>query len=441
MQQKVQNYIDKQDLLTSRAKIIVGVSGGTDSVVMLHILQKLGYDCIVAHCNFHLRKKESDRDEIFVRNLAKEMKLACSVIDFETIKFAKTHKISIEMAARKLRYDWFDEMLKKHDAKAIVVAHNADDNVETLLMNLVRGTGIKGLTAIPPKNGFVVRPLLSCSRTEIENYLIKNGLNFVEDSTNASSDFKRNKFRNEIIPLLEEINPAVRQTIYRAIDHFVGTNAIYQQAIEKIKSEIVQFTEKGFTIDIEKLQSKLQTQTVLYEILFPLGFHPDVIEQINSSLNSESGKLFYSESHSLLKDRKFMIINSVNQTEEHVFSIPKEKNEVFQPLHLRISRFDLYPDFIISKVSYCIQIDEEKIQYPLTLRHWSEGDTFYPFGMKHRKKVSDFFTDQKMNLFDKRQCWLLLSGEEIVWIIGKRIDNRFRISDETKKLIQIELIQ
>ena len=441
MQQKVQNYIEKQGLLLPGAKIIVGVSGGTDSVVMLHILQKLGYKCIIAHCNFHLRTNESDRDEIFVRNLADEMKLACLVIEFETIKFAGKHKISIEMAARKLRYEWFDEMLRKHEAQAIAIAHNADDNIETLLMNLVRGTGIKGLTGIPVKNGFVVRPLLSCSRNEIENYLIENGLNFVEDSTNASSDYKRNKFRNEIIPLLEEINPSVRQSLYQTIDRFAGINSIYQQSIEKIKSEIVQITEKGFTIDIEKLQKQLQTQTVLYEILFPYGFHTAVIEQINCSLNSESGKLFHSESHSLLKDRKFLIINPIIQNDKQVFSISKETNELFQPLHLKISRFDLYQDFIVSKISNCIQIDEKKIQYPLTLRHWNEGDTFYPFGMNQRKKVSDFFTDKKMNLFDKKQCWLLLSGEDIVWIVGKRIDNRFRVTDKTNKIIQIEIIQ
>ncbi|HRZ98461.1 MAG TPA: tRNA lysidine(34) synthetase TilS, partial [Paludibacter sp.] len=349
MQQKVQKYIEKHSLLTPSAKIIVGVSGGTDSVVLLHLLQKLGYDCIVAHCNFHLRMDESDRDEAFVRSLANSMKLPCYIIDFNTVEYSGKHKLSIEMAARELRYNWFSELLKNQGAEAIAVAHHADDSIETMLMNLVRGTGIRGLSGIPVKNGCVVRPLLCCSRNEIENYLIENGLDHIEDSTNATSDYTRNKFRNEILPLLEEINPSVRQTFYQTIDRFEGIQAIYQQSLEKINSELVHNTINGVEINIEKLKSQAHVATILYEILFPYGFHPAVIEQIEGHLDSEPGKLFYSESHRLLKDRKCLIINANTQSNNNIYTISQKNSEIFEPIHLKISRFDRHPDFAISK--------------------------------------------------------------------------------------------
>lgn len=440
MQQKVQKYIEKHSLLTPSAKIIVGVSGGTDSVVLLHLLQKLGYNCIVAHCNFHLRMDESDRDEAFVRSLANSMKLPCYIIDFNTVEYSGKHKLSIEMAARELRYNWFSELLKNQGAEAIAVAHHADDSIETMLMNLVRGTGIRGLSGIPVKNGCVVRPLLCCSRNEIENYLIENGLDHIEDSTNATSDYTRNKFRNEILPLLEEINPSVRQTFYQTIDRFEGIQAIYQQSLEKINSELVHNTINGVEINIEKLKSQAHVATILYEILFPFGFHPAVIEQIEGHLDSEPGKLFYSESHRLLKDRKCLIINANTQSNNNIYTISQENSEIFEPIHLKISRFDRHPDFAISKENNCVHLDVEKLDFPLTLRRWNEGDNFIPFGMEQRKKVSDFFIDLKLSLIEKERSWLLLSNTEIVWIIGKRIDNRFRVSDKSKKILQIELL-
>lgn len=439
MQQKVQNFIDKYGLLPNGAKIIVGVSGGADSVVLLHLLHNLGYNCIIAHCNFHLRMEESDRDELFVRKLAQHLNINCQVIDFNTIEYASLHKISIEMAARELRYKWFEELRQHYNADAIAVAHHSDDSIETMLMNLVRGTGIRGLIGIPSKNGFIVRPLLCCSRNEIENYLTENNLEHVEDSTNNSNDYTRNKFRNEIIPLLEIVNPSVRQTLSQTIQRFEGVLSIYQQSIDIISNEIVHKSGSNVLIDIEKLLKQEHISTILYEILYPFGFHSSVIEQIERSIYSESGKIFYSETHSLLKDRNYLIINANEEFSNDSYILSREDEEILVPVHLKITRFDRNSDFQISKNSNCIHIDENKLKYPLYLRHWNEGDYFYPFGMNQRKKLSDFFTDQKMNIFEKKQCWLLTSEQDIVWIMGIRIDNRFRITESTTNILQIEI--
>lgn len=439
MQQKVQNYIDNNNLLPKGAKIIVGVSGGADSVVLLHLLHNIGYNCIIAHCNFHLRMDESDRDELFVRKLAQHLNINCQVIDFNTIEYASLHKISIEMAARELRYKWFDQLRQHYNADAIAVAHHSDDSIETMLMNLVRGTGIRGLTGIPSKNGFIVRPLLCCSRNEIENYLTEYSLEHVEDSTNNSNDYTRNKFRNEIIPLLEIVNPSVRQTLSQTIQRFEGVLSIYQQSIDKISNEIVHKSGLNVLIDIDKLLKQEHISTILYEILYPFGFHSSVIEQIEKSIYSESGKIFYSETHSLLKDRNYLIINANEEFSNDSYILSREDEEILSPIHLKISRFDRNSDFQISKNNNCIHIDENKLKYPLNIRHWNEGDYFYPFGMKQRKKLSDFFTDQKMNIFEKKKCWLLTSGQDIVWIMGTRIDNRFRITESTTNILQIEI--
>ncbi|MDO9154591.1 MAG: tRNA lysidine(34) synthetase TilS [Paludibacter sp.] len=439
MQKKVQDYIKKHDLLSSGTKVIVGVSGGTDSVVLLHILHNLGYDCIVAHCNFHLRMDDSKRDEEFVRNLATSMKIKYYSIEFKTFEYAKEHKISVEMAARELRYAWFNQLFEKQGAQAIAVAHHADDNIETMLMNLVRGTGIRGLSGIPYRNGQVVRPLLCCSRTEIENYMIENNLDHVEDTTNANSDYTRNKFRNEVLPLLEEINPSVRQTLYNTIERFEGIQTIYEQSLYRINREVVHITDDGLKIDIEILKKQPHIPIVLYEILFPLGFHPAVIKQVEKHLDSEPGRTFYSPSHRLLKDRKYLIINANIELSNTTFTISHEIMEIFQPIHLKFSRRDRHPELQISKEANCIHIDADVLQFPLTLRRWNKGDTFYPFGMQKHKKLSDFFIDEKMSRIDKEQCWILLSGDEIVWIVGKRIDNRFRVTEDTKIIFQVEL--
>jgi tRNA(Ile)-lysidine synthase len=439
MQEKVQTYILKHQLLELGKPVIVGMSGGPDSVALLHILLSLGYECIVAHCNFHLRSNESDRDELFVRNQVKALKIQGYFIDFETTEYAEKHKISIEMAARDLRYNWFYNLLEKLDAQAIAVAHHADDSIETMLMNLVRGTGLKGLTGISPRNNKVVRPLLCASRLEIETYLIEKNLSFIEDSSNSSLEYQRNRFRHQVLPLLEEINPSVRQTLYHALQHFEGNLAVYQQAIEKIENEIVVHEFGSIKIDIELLKKQIHISTILFELLYPFGFGNALIEQIIEQLDGESGRLFYSDTHRLLKDRKYLIIHKISSFSKDIFRITEHETLLEQPIHLKISKKKKTADFILLKNLKHIQVDASKINFPLLLRKWEAGDSFYPFGMNRQKKLSDYFIDNKFSMFEKEQTWLLVSGNDIVWIVGKRLDNRFRITEDTIDILEFEI--
>jgi tRNA(Ile)-lysidine synthase len=436
MQQKVQTYIENQQLLTRKARVIVGVSGGTDSMVLLHVLVSLGYDCVIAHCNFHLRMEESDRDEEFVRYLAKYMMLPYYKVDFDTTNYADEHGISIEMAARDLRYNWFYELLQTLDAQAIAVAHHADDSIETMLMNLVRGTGLRGLTGIQPRNNKVVRPLLCCTRLELETYLVVHDLEHVEDSTNATIDYQRNKFRNEVLPLLEEINPSVRQTLYDTRERFEGSVAIYQQAIERIEERVVEKTGGLIKMNIGQIKQQVHIPTVMYELLYPFGFSPALIEQITVNLDAESGKIFYSDTYRLLKDRKYLIISPKEESSVDEYYITLPDAEITQPFRMRISTLAVTNGFHVSITPNCIHVDASKLTFPLQLRRWREGDTFSPFGMKQRKKVSDFFIDNKLSLIEKEQSWLLISGNDIVWIVGQRMDNRFRVTEETKEVVE-----
>ena len=439
MQQKVQTYIQNHHLLTQKGRIIVGVSGGTDSVVLLHVLISLGYDCVIAHCNFHLRMDESDRDELFVRELAMELKVPYYSVDFETTKYAEDHKISIEMAARDLRYAWFYELLFNHDAQAIAVAHHADDSIETMLMNLVRGTGLKGLTGIQPRNHKVVRPLLCCNRLELETYLVRFDLDHIEDSTNASVDYQRNKFRNEVLPLLAEINPSVRQTLYDSLDRFEGIWAIYQQAIDTMKQLIVRNEPGLVKMDIDAIKKQEHIPTLMYELLHTYGFGPAVIEQVTSQLDGESGKVFFSETYRLVKDRKYLLIIKIEDNPVDDFIIAENETVIEFPFLLRINKQPVTPDFEVSKEINRIHVDASRLTYPLVLRRWKEGDTFFPFGMKQRKKVSDFFIDNKLSLFEKEHSWILTSNNEIVWIVGQRLDNRYCVTKQTKEVIEFKI--
>ena len=436
---KVQNYIRQHKLLTTNARVIVGVSGGADSVVLLHILLSLGYDCVIAHCNFHLRMEESNRDEEFVRKLSKSLHLPFYNIDFETTKYAKEHHKSIEMAARDLRYEWFYQLVEKLDAQAIAVAHHADDSIETMLMNLVRGTGLRGLTGIAARNEKVIRPLLCCTREEIETYIIGHDLENITDSTNATLDYQRNKFRNIVLPLLEEINPSVRQTLYNSLERFEGTLAIYDQAIGNIRDKVLISENDLVKLKIAELQKQVDVPTVLYELLQPYGFGKAVLEQITKHLEGESGKLFYSDTHRLLKDRDYLIINKIESASNEEYFITENKTEITIPFLLKISKIKLNSDFRVSKEKNCIHVDASRLSFPLQLRRWNEGDSFFPFGMNKRKKISDFFIDNKLTIIEKEQSWLLLSGDEIVWVVGQRMDNRYRVTDETTDVFQFTI--
>ena len=439
MQQKVQTYIEKQQLLTMKEPIIVGISGGTDSVVLLHILMSLGYTCIVAHCNFHLRMEESTRDENFVRNLASSYSIPYYLIDFETIKYAEEHKISIEMAARDLRYKWFNELMEKHHAQSIAVAHHADDSIETMLMNLVRGTGLRGLTGIRPRNNNVVRPLLCCTREELENYLVEHRLEHVQDSSNQENKFTRNQFRNKLMPLLSEINPSARENLYKTMANLERNYAIYEQAISEIKKTIIENHGTEIRLNIDRINEQTHIQTVLFELLSPYGFGSTQIEQIFEAIYKESGKFFFTETHRLVKDRKYLIVSRKNDKIQKYYSISQYENEITSPIYLTIKRVIIDSSFEPSKLPTCVHIDASKIEFPLELHHWNDGDVFYPFGMTQKKKLSDYFIDQKFSIPEKENCWMIVSKGKIVWIVGHRLDNRFRVTDKTRNVLELKV--
>lgn len=439
MQQEVELYIRKHKLLAHDKPVIVGVSGGTDSVVLLHILVSLGYSCIIAHCNFHLRMEESDRDEHFVRKLALLYKVPFYFIDFDTVRYAEEAKISIEMAARDLRYGWFEELRQKLNAQAVAVAHHADDNIETMLLNLIRGTGIRGMKGIPNRNKNIVRPLLFLSRRRLENYLQLHKIDHIEDSSNAEVEFKRNKIRNEVLPLLEEINPSIRETLYNTRQNFEGSLKIYQQAIESIRKQIVHKQSGVVKMEIELILRQEDISTIMYELLYEYDFTPAVIEQITEQLNAASGKVFYSETHRLIKDRKYLIISAKDTEKQNSIFISQEDIDTNTVVGLTLKKQSVDSNFVVSKEKKRIHVDASKLTFPLQIRPWQEGDSFIPYGMKQRKKVSDFFIDNKFSLLDKEQTLLLVSGDKIVWIIGHRMDDRFKVTNETSEVIELKI--
>lgn len=433
---QVRKYISDYKLLSSNDKIIVGVSGGSDSVALLHILHDIGYECIVAHCNFHLRGEESYRDEYFVEKLAKKLNLKYFITHFDTKKYVEDAGMSVEMAARELRYAWFEKIRRENDAQAIAVAHHQDDSVETVLLNLIRGTGIRGLSGMLAKNGKVVRPLLAAYHDDILKYLEINELDFVTDSTNAEDIFIRNKIRLKILPLMETINPSVKQAISRSANNLYKAEKIYLKYIEEAKGKVLSDNK----ISIKKLLKQEEPQTVLFEILNPLGFTPSTIDDIFESIGGQSGKVFYASFHRVIKDRDTFIIEEIPLLPDNkIFLITESDSKISDPLKLNISSFIKPNNFSLGKEANILHADKDEVTFPLIIRRWAHGDWFKPLGMKGTKKVSDYFTDRKFSLIDKENTWLLCSGDNIVWIIGERMDDRFKITKHTKEILRIEL--
>jgi tRNA(Ile)-lysidine synthase len=438
--EKVQEFIKKENLFTFDDKLIVGVSGGMDSVVLICILKKLGYSCIVAHCNFHLRREESDRDADFVHSLAEKLNLPFVKTDFDTEKYASERKISIEMAARELRYDWFHKIKKEEKADFIAIAHHADDIIETFLINLTRGTGIHGLTGIKPKNGDIVRPLLCLSRNEISDFLREENLLFVEDSTNQENIYIRNQFRNCIIPQFKSINPSFNKTLFQTIHNLQEAENFINGQLEGIKRKIIQKKDIQTVILLEPLKEDPSGPFILFEILKPYGFSPAAISDIWKGLNSISGKQYLSDKYRIIKDRNKLLLSDILENDENEeYKIYKTDNKTEVPFHIAISVVENSPGFIISKNKKIVYLDFDKLSFPLIIRKWRKGDRFIPFGMKKHKKISDYFIDQHFSLLDKENAWILTSNEKIVWIIGERSDEYFKITEKTKKIMILEV--
>lgn len=438
MLKEVSEHIDNNFPFLKKAKLLVATSGGVDSMAASYILNKLGFQIVLAHCNFKLRTTDSDKDEFFVKDWAQKNNITCYTSSFETAQYAKNKKISIQLAARALRYQWFDDLLAQENYDYIITAHHANDNLETVLLNLTRGTGFKGLLGIPEQNDKIIRPLLPFSRETILAFAIKNKITWREDKSNASDKYSRNKIRHQIIPVLQELNPNVIETFTNSQNHIKGIENILNDRLEVVKKEVVMQTSKStLSFDIAKISRLSNPKAYLFELLKDYGF--SAWDDVVDLLTAQSGKQVFSKTHRLLKDRELLLLSALKSENELSKSYIIDNLEIGLSLEgLNLSFEDVSKtDFNINTNKECVFIDKEKIKGSLKVRKWQKGDYFYPFGMQNKKKISSFFKDQKMSLLEKENTWLLCSDNNIVWIIGRRLDNRFRISENTKKILKI----
>ncbi len=458
-----QHYIKQQHLFNPKDKLLLAVSGGVDSVVLCELCKQAGYHFAIAHCNFQLRGEESERDEQFVRTLAEKYSVELFVEKFDTEKYAAENKLSIQVAARNLRYNWFVTFwMNNYDslpAKGkdfissgtpgwhvfdphlfILTAHHAGDNVETLLMNFFKGTGIKGLHGIIQKEGLgshLVRPLLFAKKEDIKLFAAENNLSFVEDSSNALNKYTRNYFRNELIPGLRKVFPQVEDNLLNNIERFKEIELLYLQAIEIHKKKLLEIKGEEVHIPVLKLQQTKPLATVLYEIISEFGFTSHQVNDAINLLQSESGKYIESANYRVIRNRKWLIISPfTSRFAENILIEAADKKIVFIEGKLRLEK---HSTFDINHSPLTAQLDLSQIKFPLLLRKWKQGDYFYPLGMQKKKKLSRFFIDQKLSLTQKEKVWVIESDKKILWVVGLRIDDRFKVTDKTKEVLQISL--
>jgi tRNA(Ile)-lysidine synthase len=435
MIQKFQNHLATNFPFLENKKLLLATSGGLDSMVMVHLFQNLNHEIAIAHCNFQLRGIESFDDQNFVQEYAKANNIPIFVTQFDTENFAKDYKLSTQVAARNLRYDWFYELLETQNYDFILTAHHADDNLETFIINLSRGTGLDGLVGIPSQNNTVLRPLLPYSRLEILDYAKENNIQWREDSSNASDNYLRNKIRHNIIPSLKELNPTFLDSFQKTQNYLQEAQVMIEDATIMIYQQIAKEVGEDIHFDILKLITLPNYKSYLYQWLQEFGF--SAWNDIYDLVNSQSGKIIYSSEFQLLKNRNFLILSPISEFENEVFFIEKNQIEVKFPINLSICK--VTDIFDTSKNT--IFVDEDKLSFPLQIRKWKEGDYFRPFGMNGKsKKVSKFFKDEKVSILEKQKTWILTSNNQIVWIIGWRQDDHFKIENTTQNTIQITLI-
>jgi len=440
MSEAVERFILKNGLLKKGGKYIVALSGGADSVALLLMLKELGYDVEAAHCNFHLRGEEADRDEAFVKELCLKQGVALHIIHFDTREYASLHKLSIETAARELRYGYFENLRRDIGADAICVAHHRDDSVETILMNLTRGTGVNGLTGIKPKNGNIVRPLLCLGRKDIEQYLEQHDQAYVTDSTNLEADeARRNKYRLEIIPRLKEINPSVAKNIQATATRLAECQKMADYAFGCIENDIATRLDDGMDIDISKLNDSPSAEYILYRLLSDYDFTPSQVEAIATMLDAQTGKTLSSATHELAFDRGKIVVRK--QCEKiRPMRVPEEGT--YNLANGLKMKFATTNDIEISRSRNVATLDADKAAFPLTIRPTETADRFCPFGMRGTKLVSDYLTDTKKNPLEKQSQLVVVDGNgNIIWIVGERTDNRYRIDDATKRMLRISTIK
>lgn len=450
--QKFIESVNKENLFQPNDTLLLAVSGGVDSVVLSELCKMAGFNFVIAHCNFQLRGEESDRDETFVSNLAEKYNVPLVVKKFDTEKYASEKKVSIQVAARELRYEWFSQLIDKNyegseDATGsplpaahwIVTAHHANDNMETLLMNFFKGTGIQGLRGILPKQGEIVRPLLFIKKEELLEFAKENGLPWVEDSSNSSDKYTRNYFRNQLIPSLQKVFPQVEDNLINGIDRYREIELLYNQSIDAHKKKLVEQKGTDVHIPVLKLLKSAPLPTILYEITREYGFTAGQADEVIKLLNSDSGKFILSASHRILKNRKWLIISPIDTAV--AANIPVEEGDRDIPFSngkLTFKKLPAAGEPLVNDSSIAF-LDADQIQFPLLLRKWKRGDYFYPLGMVKKKKLSRFFIDRKLSLDEKENIWVLETDKKILWVIGQRIDDRFKITSRTQNVLKISV--
>jgi len=429
------NHLNENFPFLQGKKLMIAISGGIDSIVLTHIVHKLNFDISLAHCNFKLRGKESDDDELFIHQLANDLNVKLFTTQFDTQEYATNEKKSIQVAARELRYNWFKELLKNEQLDYIITGHNTNDNLETFLINLSRGTGLEGLTGIPATNGKIARPLLAFSREEILMYAIKNNITWREDKSNASVKYIRNKVRHKVLPILKEINPNLMSSFKNTLQYLNESQLIAQEKIDEISDKIIKKETDGtLKISIKAIQKLSHKKAYLYQILKDFGFTEwnDVVDL----LTAQSGKQLFSPNYRLIKDREVLILtkNIETNSEKSRYLIEEPTTEITTPISLKIE--DVSKEDEIGK--HIIYVDKDLIKFPLVLRKWEYGNAFFPTKMKGSKKISRYFKDSKMSILEKENTWLLVTKDnQIIWIVNKRQDRRFLPTETTKKLLMI----
>ncbi|MEZ4957611.1 MAG: tRNA lysidine(34) synthetase TilS [Saprospiraceae bacterium] len=448
MKEKLTKYISDHYLLDQVDSVLVAVSGGVDSMVLCFLLNELNIKFGIAHCNFQLRAEESDEDELFIKNLASKINVPYYSVHFETERLAKEQKKSIQVMARELRYTWLFELLEKEKFNKIATAHHLDDNIETVIYNFTKGTGIRGMRGILPIKNNLIRPLLFATKKEILTFAVENSIPFREDSSNNSDKYSRNKIRQQVVPVLELINPAFQYSAGESIQHLKDVEVLYNFAIEKISKELLKYKidEKGdfveLIIDIDKLKKSPAPTTVLFEIIKQYGFNSTNANQIIQSLNNQAGSLFVADNYKILVDREYLIVEknrNINQTTQ------VDQNSIGQNISIEGGQLTFSilspPPTIFPKNKNIAFFDLSKIQWPITIRHWKEGDDFRPLGMKgRRKKLQDLFSDQKLTRLEKEKVCIMENNGEICWVIGIRPDERFKVTSETLHCWVVEFL-
>ena len=443
-----QAYINRYNLLAKGDKVILALSGGIDSMVLADLLLKAKVEFVAAHCNFHLRGEESDGDEKFVRDYAERNGIQCYVKHFGTEKYAAEQGVSIEMAARDLRYAWFEELRQQLNYDKIAVAHHADDQAETFFINLLRGAGLNGLKGMKPQNGVVIRPLLWASREQIRKYAAENHIVWREDHTNAESVYLRNKIRNQLLPTFDELHPEARQGLYKSLEHLFAENELYRALLKEKLAQIVERDGEIQRLPYSAISPSAVgpstgsgtlafTFQLLFEWLRQYGFNTDQCHFIYDAIGTGVGNQYCSATHRLVIGRDELQLSEIKEKKDDEIQIGIGEEEILSPFHLCFSKLERTADFIIDKSPEVAQLDSDKLSFPLTFRHWRHGDRFHPLGMKGSKLLSDFFVDQKFTEYQKQNVWLLVSaGGDILWVVGYRLDDRFKITDDTKTVFE-----